>query len=305
MVELMIALSIFMLITGAVFSLYINSNRSYNEDEIYSRMQENGRYAINRLAEDLRMSDFWGEMIDPVAITGGAFGVDCTLGLGTTDEGLVYYDYTAPGAFDPSGCSIMASDPDGDGDTDMKANTNAVGIKRVSNGYYDPVKYAGVHLWTNGYAGAFQTKAVNDTTSDPNFQYWLYVPALYFIKDDDGTPYLCRAALNGGNALQDIGEAEDDCIAEGVEQLHIEFGMDDDGDGIADQYRNDTLEDAVTARVYLLVRSDRAVPSYVNDKTYTLGTLATMGPFNDSFYRRVFSTTVVLRNPRALAKLGL
>ena len=61
---MMIAITIFMIITGAVFSLYINSNRAYNEDEIFSRIQENGRFALNIIAQDLDMVDFWGEMID-------------------------------------------------------------------------------------------------------------------------------------------------------------------------------------------------------------------------------------------------
>jgi type IV pilus assembly protein PilW len=45
----------------------------------------------------------------------------------------------------------------------------------------------------------------------------------------------------------------------------------------------------------LLVRSVEPVVGYVNDKTYDLGG-EIVGPFNDAFYRRVYSTTVQIRN---------
>ena len=58
------------------------------------------------------------------------------------------------------------------------------------------------------------------------------------------------------------------------------------------------LQDAVSTRIYLLARSVEAVPRYTNSKIYRLGDL-TLGPFNDRFYRRVYTTTVLLRNPAA------
>ena len=54
------------------------------------------------------------------------------------------------------------------------------------------------------------------------------------------------------------------------------------------------MEDLVTARVYLLMRSLGEVRDYDNTNTYTLGSKS----FNvdDSYLRRVFSTTVQTRN---------
>jgi type IV pilus assembly protein PilW len=55
----------------------------------------------------------------------------------------------------------------------------------------------------------------------------------------------------------------------------------------------------VTARIFLLVRSINPVTGYVNDKTYNLGS-KTIAAKNDAFYRRVYSTTVQLRNSEKL-----
>ena len=55
------------------------------------------------------------------------------------------------------------------------------------------------------------------------------------------------------------------------------------------------LDQAVNAKIYLLVRSVSEVPGYTNDKTYSLGE-TTIAALNDGFYRRLMQTTVVLRN---------
>ena len=97
-----------------------------------------------------------------------------------------------------------------------------------------------------------------------------------------------------------------DCLAEGVEQIHVEFGIDTDNDGVANQYLSDITaaqaDTTVSARVFMLVRSSLDL-DYTNDKTYNLGHLAAIGPFNDNYYRRVYSTTVALRNPRGFILL--
>jgi type IV pilus assembly protein PilW len=97
-----------------------------------------------------------------------------------------------------------------------------------------------------------------------------------------------------------------DCLAEGIEQMHLEFGYDSDEDLVANQYISDITatqaELVVSIRIYLLVRSATADWSYTNSKTYNMGSM-TMGPFNDNYYRRVYSTTVMLRNPTAFIGL--
>ena len=96
-------------------------------------------------------------------------------------------------------------------------------------------------------------------------------------------------------------------LVDGVENIQIEFGVDEDEDFIANYYTADptTAEilNSVSARIYILVRSAVEMPNYTNDKTYTLGA-SIINPANDGFFRQVFSTTVVLRNPANLMGLG-
>ena len=54
----------------------------------------------------------------------------------------------------------------------------------------------------------------------------------------------------------------------------------------------------MAAKIYVLVRSQNYDTKYVDDKQYTLGdlTLPTSGTFGDNYHRKVFTTTVKLRN---------
>jgi hypothetical protein len=93
---------------------------------------------------------------------------------------------------------------------------------------------------------------------------------------------------------------------EGVESLQVLYGVDDVNiDGIADRYVTaDSLDIAslpyvVSVRISLLVHGTNASGT-VNDAAIDLDTYnlaeTTFDPQNDRLKRRVFSTTIQLRN---------
>lgn len=165
--------------------------------------------------------------------------------------------------------------------------------------------------------GSTITASIPKPLGDPLENDWEYQPKVYYVRNitqdvtGDGTaeiiPTLCRMVLNAGPAF---GE---DCIAQGIERFQIEWGVDTDGDGNANAYvsaLDATLINAaiadpnevVSARIYVLARSVRSDPTYDNAKTYTFANMPAYTP-NDSFYRRVLSTTVNVRNVEGLNQL--
>lgn len=60
LVELMVAVTIGLIITAAVAQVYISSRTSYTLEEGMARVQENGRFAVEFLAYDLRMAGYSG-----------------------------------------------------------------------------------------------------------------------------------------------------------------------------------------------------------------------------------------------------
>ena len=58
LVELLISITLGLIITAALLSLFINSRQSYRVNENMSRLQENARFAVSFLSRDLRMADY-------------------------------------------------------------------------------------------------------------------------------------------------------------------------------------------------------------------------------------------------------
>jgi type IV pilus assembly protein PilW len=61
----------------------------------------------------------------------------------------------------------------------------------------------------------------------------------------------------------------------------------------------DQLANIAAVKVYILARANEPTPGYTDTKSYTLGSAAAIGPFNDNFKRHVFSMTMRLNNVSA------
>lgn len=102
-------------------------------------------------------------------------------------------------------------------------------------------------------------------------------------------------------------------LVEGIDSLKAEWGIDDQpttinvstllaGDGIVDSYvaapSDAQLSNVVAAKIFVLARNTESTNGYVDDKTYTLGTVAgtTTTATNDAFKRHAFANEVRLMN---------
>lgn len=308
--ELLVAMVLGLsLIAGAV-NVFISNNRSALQDEQISIMLDNGRFVMRLLSRELAMAGFWGKYLDVATIgehPSVAIGSDC--GTGTEEwtmllQGLQFVPdanqvTTAasfkclPAARIVPGSDILAVKRVADTET-SDPDIRAGQIYLRTNG-------AGAQMFLGGAAGTPPALGGDETN-------WAYRPIVFYLRDfsvtaGDGLPSLCQAHLDADS----LPGFTSQCLVDGIEDLQIEFGIDTDGDFFADYYReaptSTELSNAVSARLHVLARSISQVPQYLNDKSYRLGSKL-VAPANDGFYRRVFSTTVVLRNPSNLAGIG-
>jgi len=320
--ELMLSVTLGLLVSGVVLSLYINTSRSLAQNERYAWMQENARFALRALSEDLRMVDFWGRVIatgvigTDVTSTVGDCGVDIAVFNGDTAILTNNYHPVIPSTqFTP--CAALAAV--------MRPNTDLLVLKRVAGSstastFVDAADVDGdsntteiltlgasdltngvVYLRGSGTAGTFINDASSTNPPGTGQSDWRYIPRIYFVRNfyetvGDQIPALCRLAIAG------IDLSGTECIAEGIEDIHVQFGIDTDQDAIANIYTSiptlSEMENAVSARLYLLARSIDADPHFSNDTQYVLGD-ETVPAANDGFFRRVYSTTISLRNSAA------
>lgn len=330
MIELMVAVVLGLLVIGAVSGVFLSTSRNYTQDELLSRMQENARFALHVLGEDLSMAGYWGPLIS---------GKDIETTVATCPdssrncEGLFEASELLPIATDcppdpppptPWAYSIeapieVAEEVASEGDaadlfgcltgSDFLGNTDILVVKRVegeelASGRDEEDDDGDVFIRTDGSnAMLFHYSRDLDESEAAGITDWRYRTHIYFIKDnfidaDDEIPTLTRMELDGTNMTEADGG-----IAQGIEYFHIMFGIDTDNDSVANRYESEPtlgeLEDVVSARIFVLARSVGEDFNYVNDKTYRLGDVTKdFSGDPDNFYRRVFTTTVTLRNQR-------
>jgi len=90
LVELMIAMVLGLVLVAGAIQLLVSNKQSYRLQDSLSRLQENGRFAIQLLSDDIRMSGFHDPFTGPAPFafftastpTGAAIADDLGSGLG-------------------------------------------------------------------------------------------------------------------------------------------------------------------------------------------------------------------------------
>lgn len=315
-VELLVSVVVGLVLAGGIVTVFSNSRHSFDRDSNIVRMQDDARQAIRELSHDLSMAGFWADLLAPqMVVPDGALNVAADCGPAGIANWI--YQPVVTGAF--ASQSIAAVDNATAATAtanfsclgaDVVPGTDIIAIKRVAGAEAPAGLTAGsVYLRSNGTLGLlYQEPVAAPAIVVPlPFKDWEYRPSIYYVRNfavdpADGIPTLCRKVLRySANPTIDT-----ECLAQGVENLQIEFGLDTNGDGAADSFvANPTpaqMADAISAEIYVLTRSATPDFRYTNDKTFDISNAPSYVPA-DNFYRRVFSVSVVLRNLRALRML--
>ena len=315
LVELMVAIVIGLVLTGGILQLYIQSKQSYNTLEALAEIQENGRYAIDTIARDLRRAGYWGGNADideptttgtqpPVPPNGTCNTGDNTWGRMVTQRiyGVDSGTGTRTPAFDPGismgACLPAASQLRGDIVAMRYASPWEVAIADMEANRL----YVRSSLFTGRIFNGSE-QASNVITADPHKTTELIGHA-YYIRPSAQT---CRGAAVPALwhvTLDNSGQPVSEELALGVEQVQVQYGVDNNAPaGSVNQYVNadptwsaTDWRNVIAARVWVLVRSQCPQVGYTDTNTYTMGNV-TYDPSDDSFLRQLYVTTVMLRNP--------
>jgi len=317
LVELMIAMVLALVLTAAVITVFANNRHSFTQDENVQRMQDDARHALRELTFDLSMAGHYGDLLVPGSVTPDG-GLTLTSDCGPVGAPEWVYQPVDPAtgeslsivALDNASAAQAAANFSCINGGEFRAGTDVVSIKRVAGARAGALTAGRVYLRTNGTVGLLFKEPVAApavTVPLPRAD-WEYRPSIYYIRNfaydvGDGIPTLCKKVLRGASPGMTT-----ECLAAGIEDLQIEYGVDTSGDGFANVYvPSPTLADlqnVVSARVSLLARTTDIDTRYQNDKTYSISNAAPYAPA-DSFHRRVVSTTVGIQNIRSLNAMGL
>ena len=318
LVELMVAMLLGVVLSLGAVNLFLQSRMSFLQDEQSARMLEGGRYAQRYLSRELSMAGFYGGILrgDDISSNLASGSDNCYDWLADTTHSVEHRNNVVDSAGVESGTGDTLPSACLSSTDTIVPGTDVLVIRRVGDRAHflrdETATVTGsstfdsdtAYLRLEDYNVSTTLETGNNvgTGGSKPLAVWEYRPQLLFVRDwsvtdGDGVPALCRKEMSSA------GMGPTNCLVEGVENLQVEFGIDTDDDYIPDRYlaspTDAQLSFAMGARIYILMRSTDELAGYTNDKAYTLGS-QTVSAQNDGLYRRVYQTSILLRNSEAL-----
>lgn len=316
LVEVFFALVLGLALLTGVLSVFLGMKTTSSETTSYGVMQENGRFALALLTDDLLRQNFWGDLtgvLDKVAVPispNPVLAGDCQ-GGGVNNGSFPWPDghfRTLWGTTAVSANTMCM--------TDAKIGSDVLQLKRaVAFPYLPPPAPAPNtdNLEDNRYyihSNANSAAIFNGTEDVPeinNGRVWEYQHHIYYVSEEGSTgiPVLNRGRLMFGAG----GPIAFDMVVEGIEQLYFMYGVDTDNDGIVNTHLSATNmtetywdngdnTSILTVTVYVLVRDILPDNKYENNNVYQIGDTS-FDADGDNFRRLLMSSTVVLNNARS------
>ena len=336
LIELMIAMLIGIILLGGATTMFITNKRVYKEQNEMGLLQENARFAMGLLARDIRMAGYIGCHADNAQVNnnlnrGGTVTdiYNFTNAIEGSESAANWKpsnsnDNVADMVEGTDGITIRYFQPfDITTTKDMNARNNDIAV----------AKKTGVRLRKSNIeqgnilaisdcasADIFQTTntSIDASTGLEVLQHAIggaatpgnsvnkvsknypsgsainrFIARRYFIRDNGTGP-----ALWWSNVDDDGKELADELV-EGVESMQILYGEDTSNNGAVNTYvkasdvRN--WDNIISVKIALLMRTIEEYGERKDRNTYDLlGT--TVGSFRDRRRRRIFSTTIQVRN---------
>jgi type IV pilus assembly protein PilW len=315
LVELMVAVAIGLFMIAALVALYVNNSTARTELDRSSRQIENGRFAIDMMRDDIALAGYYGE-IAPADIVQFTQADPCT----TTQANLGWSTAAAPTpARLPAaieGAETLATIPAGWSCSGLnkRAGTGFLVVRRLRPAVVPPaaavastqyVQHTGCldgitrfQLGAGPGATNFPLLGPYCIALSPVREYtsrFYYVSTCGICSPSDGVPTLRMRELIGNTVVETV-------VADGIEDLQVEFGRDTNNDGVVDDYVTTGAaadwRNVVAVRLWVISRSTTASPGYVDDKTYDRGAFGTYTPAtaDRAFKRRLYTSLVHMPN---------
>lgn len=321
LVELMVGITLGLLLLLVLGNLYLSTARSRNEFTNSAEQMENGRYVLDMLGQEIELAGFFGP--SNIARNAAASApAACETDAGRL--GFAGSPATVPlglQAFAPGTAPLCLSN--------MAPGSEVIVIRRVSttpsaaaaagHAYLQPSFCATdatpFVFGTNAAAFVMRTKACNAAV--PSELREAVVRVFYLATCDnctgggDGVPTLKVASLNGSTF-------EVNSVAQGIQDMHLTYGVDLDNNGSADCYVSDpgannstvctgvpgydwsnaltNWRNVASTRISVLARTQRTSTGWTDSRTYDLGRAQPSGPFNDGYKRHVYAQVARIAN---------
>ena len=310
LVEILVALVISLFLLGGIVQVYVGNKTTFAFTNALAEIQENGRFALDSMSQDLRLANQWGCVeFDP----DDTDNINDTLDVSLDSD---FYDFLneeaiegTDGGTGPDTLIIRGGKP---GQTNVEAPFIAATTKTL---YTNPtgkiwdddiilVARCGANdLLIDAEADILQVASV-DITDPLQTEITLKANKSQQFENDamvvelQTVTYTIGTGASGQPALfrREFKAAPEELV-EGVQSMQILYGVDDDNDQFPNQYvPADTVSDfadVVSIRIMLLLRS---IDDFVTEEPQIYTYNGTTTTPTDRRLRQVFTSTIALRN---------
>jgi type IV pilus assembly protein PilW len=328
LVELMVGLTLGLIVIAAATTAFVNLSSNRRDMERTGRQIENGRFAMQLLQDDIVNAGYYGEF-DPREVGSPATKPDpCSTSVADMKNMvMMHVQGYAAGAVKPSCLS------------DVRTGTAVIVVRRTATCIAgdvncDPTVQGQIYLQgslcndelANPVISSHYVVAAMPVSASTTFSLHkhdcaafadvrAYAMHIYFIANNneagDGVPTLKRAELAANGAYSIVP------LVEGIENVQFEYGLDTNGDSMADAVSADpgayagcaadpcyisNWLNVVNVRISLLSRTIDTSLGHTDTKSYAMGLQAdgsqlTVGPFSDGYKRHGYTETIRMNNP--------
>jgi len=307
LLELMISLTIGLVLLAGVLSVFVGMKTTNSQTSSQGALQENGRFALTVLTDDLLREGFWGDMSDQLN-TSALTAIPALAGQDCVGGGLNNATFPVAVGHFRSLWSATAVNANAMGCiNNAKLDSDVLQIKRVLSrpivGNTDNTQY---FLNSNTSSGAlFVGVGGGVPPAINNGQIWQYQHHVYYVRDEvqgaTTVPVLMQGVLSVTKGMRFAS------LIEGVEMVRYLFGVDTTGDGAVNAYIPTNMmtspmwdksgnNNILSIKIFVLVRNILPDNSYSNTKTYQVGDFVFVA--NDNYRRLLLTTTVSSYNAR-------
>jgi type IV pilus assembly protein PilW len=313
LIELMIGMTIGLVVLLGLTVFFSYNTRNQNDLERSIVRLENSRFALDTLTEDLMHAGYYARHVPDSTATYNPIVIcpTSTANFGWNAAATQMPPAVSAASANPAstaqscltglrtGTSLITVTHAETGDSILPANTVDSNLYIQTTGCTSDTEKV---IINNGPASNFTLKnmacnAVNNVHRLSQRTY--FISNCNNCTNNDGIPSLKRGERIGNAYVVDT-------VAEGVEQLQFEFGVDTNNDGQVDVNHNiagitgvapNEWSNVVSVRIHMLTRSSLPDPGYVEERTYLMGTV-TLAPADlpAGFKRTLLTTTVPLSN---------
>lgn len=314
LLEVLISLGIGLVVMTSLLALFDNTSHARQETEKVTYMTENARYAMGELSSDIEHAGFLGEF-NPSA-TSPSFqtlsvcpatpttpvtlaGLGWDLGVSPRKIPVALMGFSGSGLACLTDRSSVTERMEGISIHRVDTGSAVVGTARAAADFYlHPSRCAADLVDVDIGAGTTTLALENLDCSAVYPSVRRITQRSYFLSDcnicspSDGIQTLKRAELVGGVYVVTS-------VAEGIERMAIEYGLDTTGNGVVDEYKlgsaisgtaPDIWANVVAVRITLLARADVITRNFTDERTYQLAGTS-YAPADG--YKRILATQTV------------